>query len=95
MSEESPTYAVSMQNGSGVERAVPRTPARTTRSLLPLSWFRREVEITLADGESFQGTLLDVCPVGALIRCKLSRTEATRRCVAWDHITFIDLKEDA
>lgn len=77
----------------GVPRSVPPTPHRTIRTLLPLSWFKRPVEITLVGGESLAGQLLDCCPVGAILLVRLSKTDATRRIVSWDQVRYIDLRE--
>lgn len=87
------TYAISMANGSGVERRPPATPARTIRSLLPLSWFRREIEVTTTAGETLSGQLLDCCPTGPIILCRLGRSEATRRVISWDAVLYVDLAE--
>ncbi len=78
---------------TGVERRVPPEPIRTTRTLLPLSWMKRTVELTLLDGESVRGTLLDLCPAGPILRVRLSRTEACRRVVSWDALRYVDLLE--
>ncbi len=82
-----------VRDGTGVERRVPPSPIRTTRTLLPLSWFKHEVELTLLDGESVRGSLLDVCPAGPILRVRLSRMEACRRVISWDVLKFVDLIE--
>lgn len=87
------TYGVSMIDGSGVERRMPPEPARTCRSLLPLSWFRRGIEITLTDGGTLSGMLLEVCPAGPIVQCRLGGNEACRRVVSWDVLKFVDLRE--
>lgn len=93
MSEETATYTAGMHNGRGVEKEIPRPPARTTRSLLPLSWVGRAVEVTTTDGDSFVGTLLDLCPTGPIVRTRLSKSEACKRAVSWDVLKFVDLRE--
>lgn len=93
MSEETATYTAGMHNGRGVEKEIPRPPVRTTRSLLPLSWVGRSVEITLIDGDSLTGTLLDLCGAGPIVQCRLSRSEACKRVVSWDALRFLDLLE--
>ncbi len=79
-------------NGSGVHERAP-VPPKTTRTLLPASWIRREVEITLTDGGSVKGTLLDLCPAGPVLAVGLSSSETTRRVVSWDVVRFVDLRE--
>jgi hypothetical protein len=73
------------------ERVPP--PAKTTRTLLPASWLRRGVEVTLSDGESCRGTLLDLCPAGPVLAVTLSASESARRVVSWDAIRYVDLKD--
>ncbi len=92
---ETQTYTLNgmHHDGSGVERQVPFEPIRTTRTLLPLSWFRHEIEVTLVDGDSLTGTLLDLCPCGPILRVRLSKSEACRRVVSWDSVRFVDLIE--
>ncbi len=79
-------------NGSGVAERAPGPP-KTTRTLLPGSWIRREVELTLSDGESVKGTLLDLCPAGPVLAVGLSASETTRRVVSWDVVKFVDLRD--
>lgn len=79
-------------NGSGVHERAP-VPPKTTRTLLPASWIRREVEITLTDSASVKGTLLDLCPAGPVLAAGLSASETTRRVVSWDAVKFVDLRD--
>lgn len=79
-------------NGSGVHERTPVQPRTQARSLLPSSWIKREVEITLADSESVKGTLLDFCGAGPVLAVGLSNTETTRRVVSWDVVRFVDLR---
>ncbi len=79
-------------NGSGVHERAP-VPPKTTRTLLPGSWIRREVELTLTDGGCVKGTLLDPCPAGPVLAVGLSASETTRRVVSWDVVKFVDLRD--
>lgn len=79
-------------NGSGVARRAPQEP-KTIRTLLPASWIRRDVEITLTDAGSVKGTLLDLCPAGPVLAVSLSASESTRRVVSWDAVKFVDLRD--
>ncbi len=83
------------KNGSGVHERAPVPPEnrKTTRTLLPSSWIRREVEITLTDGGSVKGTLLDYCPAGPILVTSLSKAEQVRRVVSWDAVKSVDLRE--
>lgn len=79
-------------NGSGVHERAP-VPPKTTRTLLPASWIRREVEITLTDGGSVKGTLLDYCSAGPILVTSLSKADQIRRVVSWDAVKFVDLRD--
>ncbi len=79
-------------NGAGVHERAPGPP-KTTRTLLPGSWIRREVELTLTDGGCVKGTLLDLCPAGPVLVTSLSKAEQVRRVVSWDAIRFVDLRD--
>lgn len=85
--------AVVTGDGHGVPRSVPPAPHRAIRTLLPLSWFKRPVEITLVGGESLAGQLLDCCPTGPILLVRISESDATRRIVSWDQVRYIDLRE--
>jgi hypothetical protein len=63
--------------------------------MLPASWLRRSVEITLtSDSDSVRGVLLDWCPAGPIVGVTLSASESAKRVVAWDAIRFLDLIEE-
>lgn len=79
-------------NGAGVHERAP-VPPKTTRTLLPASWIRREVEITLTDGGCVKGTLLDYCPAGPILVTSLGKAEQVRRVVSWDAVKFVDLRD--
>jgi len=80
-------------SGGGVHDRVPTQP-RPTRTMLPASWLRRSVELTLVDGDGTRGQLLDWCPAGVIVAVTLSASESARRLVAWDAIKFVDLREE-
>lgn len=90
MSEHLDTLQV---NGSGVAERAPVQPRTQARSLLPSSWIKRTVELTLVDGESVSGMLLDYCGTGPIMAVSLSPSESTRRIVSWDVVRFLDLRE--
>ena len=80
-------------NGSGVHERTPVVPRTQARSLLPSSWIKRTVELTLTDGGSVAGTLLDFCGAGPIMAVSLSSSESTRRVVSWDVVRFVDLRD--
>jgi hypothetical protein len=86
------TEALQTNGSSGVPDRVPAQP-RPTRTLLPASWLRRSVEVSLLDGDSFRGELLDWCGAGPVLATRLSASETTRRVCSWDAIKFVDLRE--
>jgi hypothetical protein len=51
------------------------------------------VEITLLDGDSFRGTLLDWCGCGPILGVTLSASESAKRVVSWDVVKYLDLRE--
>jgi hypothetical protein len=80
-------------NGSGVHERTPVPPRTRARSLLPSSWIKRTIELTLTYGGSVAGTLLDFCGAGPLMAVSLTSSESTQRVVSWDVVRFVDLRE--
>lgn len=82
------------ENHSGVGTRVPQRVS-VLASALPLSWTRRQIEVTCSDGSSFCGTLLAVSTAGLVMAARLSADEVVRRQVSWHAIVTVDLMEES